>query len=110
MRTHFKSCHPALNVQRRNEAVATDTIYSDTPDIKTGATCAQLYVGKDTLLLNVYLMKTNKEFINTLKDNIQRRGAMDKLISDSALAEISKRVQNILRIYCIKDWQSEPHH
>ena len=35
---------------------------------------------------------------------------MDKLISDRAQAEISKRVLDILRVYCIDDWQSEPHH
>ena len=35
---------------------------------------------------------------------------MDKLISDRAQVEVSKKVQDILRNYCIEDWQSEPHH
>ena len=35
---------------------------------------------------------------------------MDKLISDHAQSEISNRVLDILRAYCIDDWQSEPHH
>ena len=30
---------------------------------------------------------------------------MDMLISDSASAEISKRVQDILRAFAIQDWQ-----
>ena len=35
---------------------------------------------------------------------------MDKLISDRAQLEISKRCLDILRAYCIDDWQSEPHY
>ena len=34
MRKHFKSQFPAFNIPRRNEAVATDTIFSDTPAIE----------------------------------------------------------------------------
>jgi hypothetical protein len=37
-------------------------------------------------------MKYNKEFINDLEDNIRKRGARDKLISDRAIVEISKQV------------------
>ena len=35
---------------------------------------------------------------------------MDKLITDSARVEISKRVQEILRALCIDDWQSEANY
>ena len=35
---------------------------------------------------------------------------MDKLISDQAQVEISKRVHNILRALFIDDWQSKPHY
>ena len=55
-------------------------------------------------------MKTDKEFVNTLEDNIRERGAMDKLISDCAKAEMSLRVQQILRALCISAWYSEPYH
>ena len=41
---------------------------------------------------------------------MRRYGAMDKITSDCAQAEISNRVKDILRVYGIKDWQSEPHH
>ena len=34
---------------------------------------------------------------------------MDKLISDRAQVEISKRVLDIIRALCIGDWQSEPY-
>jgi hypothetical protein len=109
-RKHFKSRFPAFNVHRRNEPVATDTVYSDTPAVDNGATSAQIFVGTQTLVTDVYGMKTDKEFVNTLQDNIRKRGAMDKLISDRAQTEISKKVLDILRNYIIDDWQSEPYH
>ena len=109
-RKHFKSRFPAFNVYRRNEPVATDTIYSDTPAVDNGATSAQVFVGTKTLVTDVYGMKTDKEFVNTLQDNIRKRGAMDKLVSDRAQTELSKKVLDILRNYIIDDWQSEPYH
>ena len=48
--TH-KAPFPALNVRRRNECVATDTIFADTPAICSGVQAAQLFVGVDTGLL-----------------------------------------------------------
>jgi hypothetical protein len=47
--------------------------------------------------------------VNTLEDVI-RRGAMDKFITDSARVEISKQIVDILRSLCIDAWQSEPHY
>ena len=36
MKGHLKSRNPALNVPRRHEHVATDTIFSDTPAVDSG--------------------------------------------------------------------------
>jgi hypothetical protein len=36
LRQHWKSRFPACNVRRRNEAVATDTVFSDTPAVFSG--------------------------------------------------------------------------
>ena len=110
MKKHLKSRNPALHVPRRHEAVATDTVYSDTPAIDSNVKMAQLFVGKDSLVSIVYPMRSGKQFVNTLEDNICRCGAMDKLISDSAKNEISHKVKDILRGYNINDWQSEPYH
>ena len=35
---------PACNVMRRNEPVATDTVFSDTPAGDSGVTAAQIFV------------------------------------------------------------------
>ena len=45
LKKHFKSRNPVFNIPRRNEAVATDTIFSDTPAINDGSTMAQFFVG-----------------------------------------------------------------
>ena len=82
MRKHLKSRNPVLNIPRRHEPVATDTVYSDTPAIDSGVRQAQLFVGMESLVSDIYPMWSGKQFINTLEDNIRRRGAMDKLISD----------------------------
>ncbi len=109
LKKHYKSPYPALNVQRRDEPVATDTVFSDTPSIDGGETCAQIFVGTETLVTDVYGMKSEKQFVNTLEDNIRERGAMSRLLSDRAQVEISARVVGILRALHIGQWQSEPH-
>ena len=40
-------------------------------------------------------------------DEIRKRGAMNRIISDSAKAELSERVKDILRTFAIDEWSSE---
>jgi hypothetical protein len=105
----FKSPNPALNVYRRNEAVACDIVYSDVPAIHDGSTAAVIFVGVTTQVTDVYGIKRDSQFVNTLEDNIIQRGAPNKLISDRAQVIISNKVADILRTLCIANWQSEPH-
>ena len=107
---HLKSRNPTLNIPRRHELVATDTVLSDTPAVDSGVKQAQVFVGRGTLVADVYPMKSGKQFVNTLEEHIKRRGAMDKLLSDSAKHEISNKVMDILRAYDISNWHSEPYH
>ena len=110
IKKHFKSRNPVFNIPRRSEAVATDTIFSDTPAVDDGSTMAQVFCGRDTLVCDAYGIKSTKQFINTLSDNIRKRGAMDTLISDGGKYEISKRVTDLLHSLFIQDYQSEPYH
>ena len=105
----FKSPNPALNVTRRNEPVACDIVYADTPAVHDGSTSAVIFVGVNTQVTDVYGIKTDKQFVNTLEDNILQRGAPNKLISDRAQVLISNKIVDILRTLCISSWQSEPH-
>ncbi|MEL7196229.1 MAG: reverse transcriptase domain-containing protein [Bacteroidota bacterium] len=109
LKKHYKSPNPALNVKRRNESIATDTVFSDTVAIDNGSTVAQFFVGTETMVCDVYSMKTSKQFVNTLEDIIIARGAPTRLLSDSATLEISARVKDILRTMFIGNWQSEPY-
>ena len=90
--------------------VATDTIFSDTPAINDGSTMAQFFVGRDTLVCDAYGIKSQKQFINTLYDNIRFREAMTTLITDGGRYEISKKVSDLLRSLFIKQYESEPYH
>jgi len=101
---------PANNVRRRNEPVATDTIKAQVPAVADGSTMAQLFFGQKSLVADAYGAKTDAAFVNTLEDNIQLHGAMNKLICDGAKAELSDRTKDVLHSLCIEDWHSEAHH
>ena len=92
MKRHLKSRNPELNIHRRHEPVATDTIFSDTSAVDSGVKQAQVFVGRDSLVADVYPMKSGKQFVNTLEHNIRRRGAMDKLLSDSARLKYPRKL------------------
>ena len=110
IKKHFKSRNPVFNIPRRSEAAATDTIFSDTPAVDDGSTMAQFFCGCDTLVCDAYGIKSTKQFINTISDNIRKRGSMDTLISDRGKYEISKGVTDLLRSLFIQHYQSEPYH
>ena len=105
----FKSPNPALNVHRRNEPVACDIVYSDVPAIHNGSIAAVIFVGLTTQVTDVYGIKRDSQFVNTLEDNIIQRGAPNKLVSDRAKVIISNKIEEILRTLCIPQWQSEPY-
>jgi hypothetical protein len=83
-------------VHPHDKPVATDTIYFDTPAINCGVTSAHLFVGTKTHTADVYSIKSDKQFVNTLLDNITQCGAPTKLISDPAHVEISEHVKQVL--------------
>ena len=60
MKMHLKSRNPALNVPRRHDTVDTDTVYTDTPAVESGVKQAQLLVGKDSLVADIYPMRSGK--------------------------------------------------
>ena len=41
-----KAPNPAMNVSRRNEPVATDTVYGPTPAVDNGSKAAQIFIGR----------------------------------------------------------------
>ena len=110
IKKHFKSPNHVFSIPRWSEAVATDTIFSDTPAVDDGSTMAQFFCGHDTPVCDAYGIKSTKQFINTLSDNIRKLGAMDTLISNGGKYEISKGVTDLIHSLFIQDYQSEPYH
>jgi hypothetical protein len=116
LRKHFKSRFPAANVSCLNETVATDTFFFDVPALDDGimghggTTMLQLYCGCDSQLTAVFPMKTEREMADTLEDFIRFHGAPNALFSANSKVQIGHAVQEILRMYAIKDFQCEPHH
>ena len=76
----YRSPSPAFNTKRQYEPVATCTMCFDTPSMDDGSTFAQLFVGTKNLVTDAYGMKTDKQFVNTLEDNIRKRETMEKII------------------------------
>ena len=109
-KNHFKPRNPVSSIPRCSEDLATDTIFSDTPAVDDGSTMAQFFCGHDTLVCDAYGIKSTKQFINTLSDNIRKWGAMDTLISDGGNYDISKGVTDLLHSLFIQDYQSESYH
>ena len=79
---YFKSLFPERNVSRQHEPVTTDMVYSDTLAVDNGAKAAQIFVRTESLLMDVYGMKSDKQFVNTLEDTIHDRGMPTRLLSD----------------------------
>ena len=109
LRDHFKARFPALNCKRLNEIYSTDTFFASSKALG-GYTCAQLYVGKTSMLTEAFGMKSENEMKDTLQDFIRKWGAPHSLLSNNAKSEIGNAVREILRAYNIKDLQTEPHH
>ena len=92
---HFKACFPALNCKRLNEIFATDMFFALSKALG-GYTCAQIYVGKVSILTKVFGMKSENEMKDTLQDFIRKWGALHSLLSDNTKSEVSNAVKDIL--------------
>ena len=110
IKNHFKPRNPISSIPRCSEDLATNTIFSDTPAVDDGSTMAQFFCGHDTLVCDAYGIKSTKQFINTLSDNIRKWGAMDTLISDDGNYDISKGVTDLIHSLFTQDYQSESYH
>ena len=85
-----------MSVYCYNKHVSTDTIYYDTPAIDGGSTYIQLFVCTKSLVLNLYGMKTDKHFFNTLEDNIRAEESISTLISNWDQSKVQNCAQSIL--------------
>jgi hypothetical protein len=101
----IQSPYPAHNAFRRNEAVASDTIFSEVAAICTNGPWHRFLLV--ALRLSLISSECLKQFVNTLEDVIRSRGAMDKLITERSRRDLQTDCR-YLRSLCIDAWQSEP--
>ena len=110
MRRHIKSRAPHLNVFRIDETVSTDPLFANVKSIYHGYTCAQVFFGLKSHMINVYGMKSKNNFPEVYKDFIREQGCPSALRRDNAKEEQSEDVIKIHRDLFIKDQFTEPYH
>ena len=93
LKNNYKSPFTATDVYLRDKPVATDTIYSETSAIDDVYTCSQLFVVTKSLVLYVYVIIIDKQFLNALEENIRARGEMSKFISDNYQSDVRNHAQ-----------------
>ena len=72
------------------KALAANALYSDVHVIFSP------FVACSSQFALVHGLKTKKQFVNTLNDEICKRGAPHKLVSDRVQVEISEKVKEVL--------------
>ena len=113
---HFKPCFPAANVCHLNELFTTDTLFMEVAAQDDGvgghANCimVQLFTGLDSEFTSIYQMDAKSDFTHALEDLICDHGARCSLHSDKAKEETSSLIQDILKMYLIKNSQSKAHY
>jgi hypothetical protein len=83
MRRHMRARFPWLNCNRLRETVATDTYFANVRALG-GATCAQVFYGVQSHMINVYGLKSESEMPETYKDFIREEGAPNILRRDNS--------------------------
>jgi hypothetical protein len=71
--------------------------------IDDGSTCAIMFIGKKSNFRAIYPSGNSEaQFVATLENKIQRRGAPNGILSHRGTALISRKVEEVLQMYCIK--------
>ena len=109
LKRHVRARYHFLNMTRLSETVATDTYFSSYKAIG-GATCAQVFYGISSHMINVYGMKTESIGPYVYEDFLREEGIPRVLRRDNAKMEQNHDFTTINRHWLIKDAFTEPHH
>ena len=109
MRRHIRARFPWLNCNRLRETVATDTYFANVRAVG-GSTCAQVFYGVQSHMINVYGMKSESEMPAAYKDFIRGEGAPNILRRDNSQIQSGQKTTAINREFVIKDEFTEPGH
>jgi len=108
MRKHHASRFPWNNRRRLREEVAMDTIFMKTPGFD-GSTCAQVFLGLMSRMLNVYPMpsKASGYIFQAYQDFMRYEGVPEGLHSDLAPEQKVDKIISLNRDMMVKDTWSE---
>ena len=110
LRRHdIKSRFPQANRPRLKEKVATDTFFANCHDI-TGATCAQVFYGITSHVINVYGMPSENGAPDADDDFLRHEGCPTILCRDNSHVQSGFRFQQLIRLYLIGDENTEPSY
>ena len=102
MQKHWKPRFPFLNVHRLREPVATDTFFANCQAIG-GHTCAQVFYGIQSHMINVYPMQTESEGPHMYEDFIRDEGCPTLLRRDNFKMQKGEDFIAINRHFAVKD-------
>ena len=109
MQRHWKGRFPFMNVHRLRERVATNTFFANCKSLG-GYTCAQVFYGIQSHMINVYPLATESDSPNAYEDFIREEGCPTLLRRDNSKMQTGEDFRHINRHFCIKDGFTEPHH
>ena len=108
LKKHFHSRFRYLNRLCIHETVSMDTLLANCKGV-TGKSCAQVFYGITSHVMNVYGMKSKAEVPAIYKDFIREEGIPSILHRDGAKEQASEAMQDINREFIVKDSFPEPH-
>jgi len=85
-----------------------DTLFSSCQGV-TGQSCAQVFYGMSSYMMNVYGMCSKVEVPNIYKDFICEEGILSILHRDGAKKQASEKMAAINRDFIVKDSFPKPH-
>ncbi len=109
LRRHLKARFPQLNRPRLREKVATDTFFANCRGI-TGATCAQVFYGITTHVINIYGLPSESHAVGAYEDFLRSEGAPSTLRRDNSKVQTGLKFLELNRKYLVADEYTEPHH
>ena len=111
MKKHHVSRFPWNNRKRLIEEVATDTIFLPKPSF-TGETCAQIYYGLMSTMINIYQMfsKSTSNILPTYQDFLRYEGVPEALHRDLDPEEKDHKIIELNHRMMVKDTYGEAGH
>jgi hypothetical protein len=96
----IQSPFPAHNVWRRNEPVASDTIFSEVAAMHQWPNDGPDFVGRTSLVIDIYGMSSEKQFVNTLEDVIRKGERWTSSLPTALVSKFSVASKFLAKFTC----------